>query len=77
MSSYGTLTLHLSNGETAVVELTISEVVLGRSRQATVQLNDDLVSKQHVRITVKPDGVWLEDLEARPCSDFQNLVFRL
>ena len=62
--SYGTLTLHLSNGETAVVELTISEVVLGRSRQATIRLNDDLVSKLHVRLTVKQDGVWLEDLAA-------------
>jgi len=62
--SYGTLTLHLPSGETAVVELTISEVMLGRSQQATVRLNDDLVSKLHVRVTVKPDGVWLEDLDA-------------
>ncbi|WP_460593462.1 FHA domain-containing protein, partial [Escherichia coli] len=62
--SYGTLTLHLPDGETAVVELTISEIMLGRSRQATVRLNDDLVSKLHARVTVKPDGVWLEDLAA-------------
>ncbi len=62
--SYGTLTLHLPNGETAVVDLTVSEVVLGRSRQATVRLNDDLISKLHLRVTVKPDGVWLDDLGA-------------
>ena len=62
--SYGSLTLHLPNGETAVVDLSVSEIVLGRSRQATVRLDDDLVSKQHARVTVKPDGVWLEDLGA-------------
>lgn len=62
--SYGSLTLHLPNGETAVVDLTVSEIVLGRSRQATVQLDDDLMSKQHLRFTVKPDGAWLEDLGA-------------
>jgi hypothetical protein len=62
--SYGTLTLTLPDGETAVVELTVSEIVLGRSRQATVRLQDDLISKQHLRLTVKTDGVWLEDLGA-------------
>ncbi len=63
-TSYGTLTLHMPHQETAVVELTVSEVVLGRSRQATVRLNDDLISKLHLRVIVRSDGVWLEDLDA-------------
>ncbi|MFO7683527.1 MAG: FHA domain-containing protein [Chloroflexota bacterium] len=62
--TYGSLTLHLPTGETAVVDLTVSEVVLGRGQQATLRLQDELISKQHVRLIVRSDDVWLEDLGA-------------
>lgn len=37
-------------------------LLVGRDPSADIQLRDPQLSRQHLRILAKPDGVWLEDL---------------
>jgi diguanylate cyclase (GGDEF)-like protein len=40
------------------------ELVVGRSRGASIRLDDDGVSRKHAKLTLRPDGVQVEDLES-------------
>jgi len=41
------------------------EVVIGRSREATYTVEDDRVSRRHLRITFREETLWAEDLGSR------------
>ena len=41
------------------------EVVIGRSREATYTVEDDRVSRRHLRITFRQESLWAEDLGSR------------
>ena len=41
------------------------EAFIGRAAEAVIRLLDDGVSRQHARLTVDDDGVWLEDCDSR------------
>jgi DNA-binding NtrC family response regulator len=41
------------------------EVVIGRSREATYTVEDDRVSRRHLRITFREETLWAEDLASR------------
>ena len=41
------------------------EVVIGRSRDATYTVEDDRVSRRHLRITFREETLWAEDLGSR------------
>src|ERR1700678_1772461 len=38
------------------------EVVLGRSSSATVRLEDDGISRNHAKVVMRNDELWIEDL---------------
>ena len=38
------------------------EVLIGRARDAQVRLTDNAVSRHHARLSIRPDGVFIEDL---------------
>ncbi|MGZ3407830.1 MAG: FHA domain-containing protein, partial [Polyangia bacterium] len=41
------------------------EVVIGRSRDVTYSVEDDRVSRRHLRITFREETLWAEDLGSR------------
>lgn len=41
-----------------------AQTALGRSADSDIQLSEGLASRRHAKITIEPDGVWLEDLNA-------------
>jgi len=49
-------------GETFKIE---GSVVLGRGSDADVRINDDEISRRHVRVEQRGDSVWIEDLGSR------------
>jgi len=46
----------------AVYELTAPTTVIGRSREAEIQITDAGLSRRHAQILRRPDGFYLEDL---------------
>jgi pSer/pThr/pTyr-binding forkhead associated (FHA) protein len=40
----------------------MNEVIIGRSSTSDLMVDDTAASRQHARITVRPDGIWLADL---------------
>lgn len=48
-----------------VHELPYGEHVIGRGAEATIQLEDQDVSRRHARLDVGPDGVTVQDLESK------------
>ncbi len=52
-------------GEPVEQLLTVERVVVGRLATADLVLDDVLVSRQHARLSCRPDGWWIEDVGAR------------
>src|SRR5687768_15037460 len=48
-----------------VFRLYRQSTVIGRGEGADVRLTEDTVSREHVRLTLEQDGVYLEDLGSR------------
>ncbi len=49
----------------AVLRITSEQVVLGRASDSDLRLEDDLVSRRHLRLWLGPHGLCLEDLDSR------------
>jgi two-component system cell cycle response regulator len=49
----------------AVFSLRAPETVIGRDTTAAVSISEDTVSRAHARISLRGDGVYLEDLSSR------------
>lgn len=47
------------------LELAPGQFVIGRSTDCQLSLDDPLVSRRHAKITIQPDGVFVEDLGSR------------
>ena len=47
------------------LEVPPGEFVIGRSADCQLSLDDPLVSRRHALLTVRADGVWVEDLGSR------------
>ena len=59
---HGTLTVLMGGDVGAVFELSTSSVLLGRSADAQITLDDDGASRRHARILCAGDAYQIEDL---------------
>jgi len=59
--SFGKLEIKFADGATTVVELTKSQMMLGRSADADIPINDNQVSRHHALFLCGPEGVRLVD----------------
>ena len=56
------LVYYLESQSKMVQSLAFGEHVLGRSVECDIRLPDPIISRQHARVDVLPDGCWLMDL---------------
>lgn len=56
----------------AVFRLYRQSTIVGRGEGADVRLTDDTVSREHARLTVESDGVYLEDLGSRNGTSIED-----
>jgi hypothetical protein len=47
------------------LELSLGQFVIGRSTECQLSLDDPLVSRKHAKLTISPEGVFVEDLGSR------------
>ncbi len=59
--SFGKLEIKFADGTSAVIELTKPQMMLGRSGDVEVPVNDQQVSRRHALFLCSPDGVRLVD----------------
>ncbi|MFN2594555.1 MAG: FHA domain-containing protein [Actinomycetota bacterium] len=65
MSGDHDLILELIEGPHAGLKVPLSKnLSIGRSEQSDINLEDDLVSRQHAAISNRDDGLWIEDLQS-------------
>jgi HD-GYP domain-containing protein (c-di-GMP phosphodiesterase class II) len=57
--------LQFTNNRMGTVSLDAPQVVIGRSTEADLQLNDKFISKKHARILVVHNSYYIEDLSSR------------
>ncbi|MBP7686592.1 MAG: FHA domain-containing protein [Thermoflexales bacterium] len=59
--SFGKLEIKYADGTSGVVELTKPQMIMGRSADVEIPLNDQQVSRRHAALLCGPDGVRLVD----------------
>src|SRR5512140_255697 len=59
--SFGKLEIKFADGTSAVIELTKPQMILGRSGDVDVPINDQQVSRRHAVLLCGADGVRLVD----------------
>ena len=50
----------------------MQEVVIGRSSNCDLMIDDTAASRQHARVSIRPDGIWLADLGSSNGTHLEN-----
>ena len=59
-----------------VFPILLKETLVGRLDSAQLVLDNGSVSRLHARLTLEPDGVWLEDLDSREGTWINGVAVR-